>query len=270
MRSNMYKRGYYPCFEGSVCKCLRGIFKIHNETGNIWTHLVCVLIFVPVFALHFAHGLPSNPDTQPLDYLPWAVFCGTAVYLVCASTAFHVFTTYSEAAYRFTLTLDYVGIAACCYGNMTIATYYTTFCNARLRIVCLVLMTTFGAVATYVLVTPEFFAPQFRKFRTVLITAFGCCGGIPVVYFLVRFSSTPCREVAFAMLWTIVPYFSAMLAYVFQFPERQAAPQGRFDIWPHSHQLMHIGVSTGIWLAYQSMLKAHNLVRGGPFACDSA
>ncbi|KAH9587871.1 Adiponectin receptor protein 1 [Schistosoma haematobium] len=74
-------RGHRPQLP-SFRECFRSIFRLHTETGNIWTHLIgkssmiCVLIFASIL-FHF----DSNLRNKSCRYIPI-----TFVLIVCAVT----------------------------------------------------------------------------------------------------------------------------------------------------------------------------------------
>lgn len=88
--------GYRPI---SQCwlQCLYSAFHLHNETGNIWTHLLAALMFLSLcWKTDFvAIGAISLKDQLVLQaYLAGTVTCMTL------STVFHVFYSHSRPVYK--------------------------------------------------------------------------------------------------------------------------------------------------------------------------
>ncbi len=76
----------------SVKACFKSIFRIHTETGNIWTHLIGAISFVAI-AIYFWTRPTIEVQFQE-KFIFGAFFIGAIVCLVC-STLFHTFYCYS-------------------------------------------------------------------------------------------------------------------------------------------------------------------------------
>ena len=85
-------RGHRPPLP-SFSACFRSIFRIHTETGNIWTHLLGCLWFLGI-AIYFL--------VQPSDWIQWqekvvfATFFLGAILCMGMSFAYHTVSCHSE------------------------------------------------------------------------------------------------------------------------------------------------------------------------------
>ncbi|KAG1327107.1 heptahelical transmembrane protein ADIPOR1 [Cocos nucifera] len=70
MKENEYILGYYRA-EWPILDALLSLFSWHNETLNVWTHLLGFFLFFGLTLLHLRHHVPQVADL--LGYLPWPI-----------------------------------------------------------------------------------------------------------------------------------------------------------------------------------------------------
>ncbi|XP_010881434.2 membrane progestin receptor beta [Esox lucius] len=103
--------GYRPVGQDWRCYLL-SVFQRHNETLNIWTHLLAgPLVLLRVWAYVGVHGLPLDAASLPLCLYVLSAL----TYLGCSVTA-HLLQSHSELAHYSLFFLDYVGVAVYQYG----------------------------------------------------------------------------------------------------------------------------------------------------------
>lgn len=68
LRDNEFIRGYYRA-EWPLKQVFLSIFKIHNETLNVWTHLTGFFLFL-FLTVYTAMKVPDVADISPLQHLP--------------------------------------------------------------------------------------------------------------------------------------------------------------------------------------------------------
>lgn len=199
----------------SYLSALKSIFYLHNETINIWTHLIASIICL------FYMGNRSS------IYLSMYLFES-----FITSSFFHTFLCCSESVNKFCSKCDYIGILLgllfCSasmfiiyFGNSMIFYFYSLLICSR----------TVGGI---VLVVNENF--MNKHLRILLLTLFS---GIDLVAFLnfLYYQTIYSREIlGYFIAWNI----SATICYKFYIPERLIL--GRFDIIGNSHNILHISV----------------------------
>lgn len=224
--------GYRPEPE-STCGLLKTIFTVHNETGNIWTHLLgffyIVLLMVEVVEeMLLADSLERGESLWVLSLILATAFCllCSCIYHLCNCTGRNV----KECMYR----MDLTGIAALISVSYFSGIGLAFHCHPRLRKCYLV----YSAGIVIALM-----APLMRSQLADLTTHFIVCvtvGLIPAVHFVVISTAD---DVA-----VVVPYLVAMFGcygagaffYIQKWPER--VWPGKFDLFGHSHQLWHVFV----------------------------
>mmetsp|Transcript_60488 Transcript_60488/g.194768 ORF Transcript_60488/g.194768 Transcript_60488/m.194768 type:complete len:313 (+) Transcript_60488:103-1041(+) len=225
--------GYRPAPAG-LLGLLRTVFALHNETGNMWTHLLGFGYFIVILAQLFQEVTVA--DSQDLQWdLFWvlALVISSAFCLIC-SFAYHLCLCSGPSVKDCTYRMDLTGIV-----TLIIMSYFTGIalgykCWPGLRQFYL-------AYATCIALALA--APLLRSRLVDLTRHFiGCAalGIVPAVHFLCISSA---EDVA-----CVVPYLAAMFGcygagawfFINRWPEKHWP--GRFDFFGHSHQVWHIFV----------------------------
>ena len=84
-----------PC--PSYRNCIKTLTYIHNETGNIISHLFGALLFIGIF-INFINQLISShlSNAKFSDYFWVILYCLSAIFCFIASSMFHTFSCHSE------------------------------------------------------------------------------------------------------------------------------------------------------------------------------
>ena len=98
LRDNDFIRhGHRPPLK-SFRLCFKSIFRIHSETGNIWTHLLGFVAFVCVAFYFFLRPITlSNPFPKGIqEKLVFGSFFAGALFCLAFSTLFHTMDCHSD------------------------------------------------------------------------------------------------------------------------------------------------------------------------------
>ena len=124
--------------------CLWTLFYCHNETGNIWTHLIGLFIFVALFIRDFLlsnedlhHRLvtvcllypqristAANNPTRPSRRSTQGGYLAAAMYCMGSSATFHLVGPVSRRAYDTALRCDLMGIAVVIAASFFVGLHY--------------------------------------------------------------------------------------------------------------------------------------------------
>ena len=90
----------------SVGQCVRSLLYIHNETGNVWSHVIGVAIFL-------ALGMQDATDKSMERHhrVVCFLYCFATILCMGFSAAFHLMQPNSKKMYERMLKLDMSGIA---------------------------------------------------------------------------------------------------------------------------------------------------------------
>jgi len=229
--------GYRPALD--YIDCLRSIVRIHNETVNIWSHLLGFIFFTVALVQQFSSNTLKPAHWKDEASRTLQIFS----YQVCmlASALFHTFLCHSPGVTKFWLSCDRAGILFSIFGTYirilaTIFPCHPLLRAAHLIVVCLL----FASTALL----------QLRKRRegsapTIIFIGIALYAVTPLTHSaIVSKSSISIAHIA----WLLLPYLQGglgVLVYLLRFPEK-LLPPGTVDLWGSSHQLWHAFIFSGM------------------------
>ncbi|XP_037549509.1 membrane progestin receptor alpha-like [Nematolebias whitei] len=218
------------------------LFQRHNETINIWTHLLAFFLFlVKLRDLANTVDFISDPHSWPLLIL----IMSSLTYSVFSVTA-HLLGGRSELCHYSFYFLDYVGVAQYQYGSAVVHFYYVVDESLHSS-VCGLFMPTAAALS--------------------FLSCLGCCYGKYSSHSLSSGVRKVCQVVpsALAYIWDSSPVAKRLLsgsnndpaiayhfgqvgfflscAFFFTFPLLERYLPGRCDFVGQSHQVFHVLLS---------------------------
>jgi len=227
--------GYRPAPKGP-CSLCKTVFSLHNETGNMWTHLVGVVYFSAV-ALQFLWEILHTKEETWESEKVWVLFLILASdFCLACSFSYHLCKCAGQpGVHECTFKLDLTGIV-----TLVAVSYFTGValayrCFPVLRAFYLVYSGCVAIALAGPLLNPRLVTDMTRHF--IFCVALGV---VPAAHFVYI---SPATDVA-----VVMPYMVAMFGcygagawfYVGRWPERRWP--GRFDLVGHSHQLWHVFV----------------------------
>jgi len=240
--------------------CLKSLFLLHNETVNIWSHLIGFLFFAGMFINDVVLVIPAvSNDGISITKTDFAVIC---LCLICyqatmvLSSLYHTFECHSSVEVsRACFALDILGITLGLMATYLSGIYYAFWCEPEWRDFYLC---TVGGI--FLLATSTHFAPaeyvnsaKFHQTRTALFTCWAIYGIVPTVHWAVMQGGGP--VVSLIVPRILVMYLLcglAMFFYVTKMPERLLP--GWVDIIGHSHQWWHIVIFIALIFWHQTGL----------------
>ena len=131
-RDNHFIRSGYRPTSYSVRACLASLGYLHNESVNIWTHLLGSAAFLLGGLLLYALVAPRYASASDSDVLVFACFLGGAFVCLSMSATFHTLSNHSPEVAMWGNKLDYTGIVFLIVGSYVPALYYGFFCHKYL------------------------------------------------------------------------------------------------------------------------------------------
>ena len=155
-RDNPWILSGYRKLNYSYATCFRTLFFVHNETGNIFSHLFGAALFV-LLALHayFYILLPNFYDRIIFGFF---FFC--AIGCLLSSGFFHLFSCHSHSVSISWNKCDYVGIMLMIVGSCFPSIYYSFHCTPQLQLLYLAVISLFGLACLPTLVMDRFTEPK--------------------------------------------------------------------------------------------------------------
>ncbi|XP_066285268.1 uncharacterized protein [Branchiostoma lanceolatum] len=255
LKDNEYLKGSHRPPMPSFRSCFRSMFRIHSETGNIWTHFLGCLAFIAV-AIYFLVKRSSADMHSPLTekFVCGAFFLG-AVLCLGFSWIFHTVYCHSERTAKIFGRLDYSGISLMIMGSFVPWLYYTYYCKEVAQYTYLAIVMALGICCIVISLWEKFSEPRFRAFRACMFLGLGCSGVVPVIHYLISDGfnmAITAGQVGWLGLMGLL-YIVGAVMYATRVPERFFP--GKFDLWFHSHQIFHVLVVAAAFVHYHGMNK---------------
>ena len=116
-KDNEFILNWYRPISPSFIHAFSTVFRVHNETGNIWTHLLAFMMFIYA-AVHYAILKPSEAFVDPLiEKTIFMTFFFGACICFGFSWTFHTTCCHSNRVACIFAKLDYSGIALMVMGS---------------------------------------------------------------------------------------------------------------------------------------------------------
>eukprot|EP01080_Neovahlkampfia_damariscottae_P005595 gene5595-9410_t len=261
--------GYRKMPAGSYWDCLLSIFTLHNETINIWSHLLPGLLWV--YSLFFVIPKLLVNGTFMEKLIAGYLYPIGAIMVFTGSTLFHIFKCNSIRDYHFFLVLDLSGILVLFTAGFPLKNLFNV-------------LNLGNAMGPWIELTCY---PTYQIFFTIFGLIFGIILIWPVTPILVKYRLTNLRTFLYftLLLYSFILYYikvliieagmydsfkwksqwmmlrmyiiggSALIIRTLKYPER-LIPK-KFNIFFSSHQLFHILAAWGIWITYFDMIELY-------------
>jgi len=229
--------------------CFKSIFRIHTETGNIWTHMVGCFLFIciSIYSLNWsAYGIPEK------DKLVLSLFFVGAVFCLGFSFVFHTLCCHSHGVCRAFSKLDYFGISLLTTCSSVSWLYYVFYCHYYLKWFYIMGVVVGGLVTALVSLMDKFSEPEWRAFRAGVFLTFGLFTFLPAIHYPILDGWLHYVQTSLGWLFLMgLLYVIGAALYAMRIPERFFP--GKFDIWLHSHQIFHVFVVCAALVHYHGV-----------------
>merc|ERR1712045_545336 len=181
--NDFLKKGHRPPLS-SFRECFASIFRIHTETGNIWTHLLGVFAFLGLSLYFMTRPLTEIDHQEKAVFM--AFFSGAIVCLGLSFTYHTVCCHENRFIGKLFAKFDYCGISFLTVGSFVPWLYYSFYCDWKPQAIYLSIVIALG-IGAVVVSTFDFFAgPRFRPLRAGVFITFGLSGIAPATHFGIK------------------------------------------------------------------------------------
>lgn len=132
-QDNHHIHGSYRRPSGSYHRSFASLFYIHNETINIYTHLVPALAAFPGAFVLYKIMQSRYVQATKSDYIAFSCFFLGAALCLGMSATYHTISNHSPSVNKFGNQLDYVGIVLLISGSFVPSIYYGFWCDPILQ-----------------------------------------------------------------------------------------------------------------------------------------
>lgn len=130
MQDNAHIHTSYRKASYSYKRSFASIFHLHNESVNIWTHLVPSLLSIPSGLALYSVLKPRYDQASKADMVAMGCFFAGLTCCLGMSATYHTLSNHSPQVAKFWNQLDYAGIAILIAGSFVPSVYYGFFCDA--------------------------------------------------------------------------------------------------------------------------------------------
>ncbi|KAI1341506.1 hemolysin-III related-domain-containing protein [Xylariaceae sp. FL0016] len=240
-------------FSETKLGCVRSMFGVSNETVNIWTHALGLLLMLAI-AFYFYPTSANFSLYTNTDVFIAAVFLFAACKCLVCSTIWHTMNCVADQTLmeRFAC-IDYTGISLLIAASIMTTEYTAFYCEPVSRWTYITATAVLGIAGTILPWHPKFNAANMAWLRVGFFIGLGATGFMPVFQII----ATRGSEWAFEfytgsnLVKSLAVYVLGALVYASKVPERWWP--GAFDYFGNAHNLWHCAVLGGILFHYVAM-----------------
>ena len=234
-RDNEYITDGYRAFGKNPFFYLISLFWFHNETINIWIHLIGLFLTI-AFQYYYAYG--TSYLYYWSDQVCFHVFCLAMELCYLFSVIMHTFYPISERVSHTLQRIDYVGISLLMMGNVSVFVYFSFYGDYVLQQTYYFLLIGAEVLAIPFMVTKWFV--RHRNVRGGFFTFYTLVLTTPVIHRLIFTQSLDDHIFRILEYFAFGTLFYAIggVFYVSRFPERLRP--GNFNYIGSSHQWFHL------------------------------
>lgn len=258
LQDNPSIRTGYRAPSNSSISCLKSWASIHNETMNIYTHLVPAVVLLGFQIFAQIKITEYFPEASTLDRLIIGANVLAATVTFALSASYHTLTCHSPTVSSLWLRIDYAGILCLIVGSFYSGIHVGFRSEHYINKAVYCSMISLLSLATAMLVLhPKTQGLQWRSTKAYAFLATALTGFAPIAHGLYLYG--------WQDMWTRsgMPYYflegivycTGLVFFISHFPE--SVWPGYFDIWWSSHQIFHILVVLaasihmyGVWQAF--------------------
>lgn len=238
----------------------------HNETVNIWTHLLGFLVFC-YQGFHLVVHDERFKEAQNSDFWVFLGYFLAVSICLLFSSIFHTLSGHAcDKRVSCGASMDYTGISTLISASLATIVWHISYCEPHLQQCYMALILALSAACVVLPWTEWFSAPERRLLRLGLFVTHAAAGCLPVLHIAYLKGFNSLISLMLPVCWSFLAYVIGVVFYAFRIPEC-FGPPGWFDHWGHSHQWWHLWVMAGIWLHQEAIFDfyARRFELGGCF-----
>lgn len=120
--------GYRP-ISGSIQTSFRSWTYVHNESVNIYSHLIPAIVFLLGEWYILQYLTSKHPGVTGADFTAFSIFMLAAVTCLSLSATYHTLLNHSEHMEHFCLRLDMLGVVIFILGDLVLGIYMIFWCE---------------------------------------------------------------------------------------------------------------------------------------------
>lgn len=130
-KDNEYIHTGFRPISNSYWKCMQSLSYLHNETCNIYSHLLATLWVFALAVYYYKYSKEHYPQANQDDLVVFALLFLGGTSCFAMSTIYHILSNHSHAVHDFCHKLDLLGIVTVTSGCFPPGLWYTFPCASR-------------------------------------------------------------------------------------------------------------------------------------------
>lgn len=253
MLDNEFILGGYRRPSFSYIQSLWSIVQLHNETVNIWSHLLGAIYFLAALLKYSTDELNQTLRRRQDTHVV-LLYYGSVATCFLLSTIFHTFSDHSPQTHKRFNKLDHLGIVFVLWGAGVSAVHFTFYCDPPMRDLYLAVMTSNALGCAVVTLKPQFRDGGGKTLRLALFAFLDFSMFSPMFHGLWRYGPAMERMMGLGSFVALaVINFPGVAMYMTRTPERWFP--GRFDMLGQSHNWMHVLVIVAVVVRLRGLLR---------------
>ncbi|KAF2241533.1 putative hemolysin-III channel protein Izh2 [Trematosphaeria pertusa] len=233
---------------------------LHNETINIYSHLIGAIVFLWIGAGFYRDLEIRYPYSTQADIYAFAAFILSCATCFLLSALCHLLSSHSVPGARLGTTLDYLGIVVFIEGTCLSGFYYGLREHVGLLYFYWLMILAVGMACIIATLDSKFHTPAWRHLRATLFVSLGLLSIFPILHGIYIYGFGELERMM-GLRWSAVQGFFYILGCVIFstcVPERWY-PE-RFDFFGASHQLFHFCALTAAAAQLKALIVAFDYV----------
>ncbi|XBW34615.1 hypothetical protein QEN19_000181 [Hanseniaspora menglaensis] len=257
----------------SVMGCIKSLNILHNESVNIWSHLVPSVIYLALL-IGFTDFILEKKLIQILgaghhlmdamDYVMINIFLVGAFLCLFCSSCYHCFKQHSESVSVLWSKADYMGIIILISTSIISLLYYGFHDHLFLCKLFTIITTIFGATCCVFVLNDKFNHKDWKIVRASFFVLFAASGLLPIFtgFFVFGIENSIKRVQLLYVFFEAICYIAGALIYGFKIPECYFKP-GKFDYFFNSHQIFHLCCVAGSVFHFRAVIASFVYAKTG-------
>ena len=241
-QDNEYILSGYRQATGSFKKCLESLGYLHNETVNVYSHVIGAAIFLTAPIYTYRELYLRYPLATQADLLVFSTFFyGVSICFVLSAT-YHIISNHSPKVQRFGNQLDYLGIVILMWGSTIPSIYYGFYCDPRLQKIYWSNVSILATLCVVATLHPKFRNPTLRPYRAAMYAGLGLSAVVFVVHGILLHGWTVQNRRMSVDWMGLMAVFNLVGAVIYAARVPEKLWPLEYDIYGSSHQVLHVAV----------------------------
>jgi len=256
LQDNPYIRSGYRKINYSTASCLHSCTTLHNETLNIYTHLIPAILLA-VYLISVQMKITQHfPEATILDRIVLGSNMLAAIVTFGLSASYHTLMSHSPDVSSLWLRIDYAGILTLILGSFFSGIYVGFYCLPTPRTIYWTMIVMLSLATATLVLHPKLQSQKYRSLKAYAFVATGLTGFAPLGHglYLYGWHEMWVRSGMPYYLLEGIIYGAGAFFFITRIPE--SIWPGSFDIWWSSHQIFHllvvVAAATHMWGVWQA------------------